>query len=150
METDGVLEQPAPSVYIEELGDDAVVVRVHYWIRDPRRRDIFRIWSTYARTVKSRLEDAGITISPPSGRDPGPDRDRRRRLTPQIPCAQTRFSSFPNPTVLASSSARSVAVSRSNSRTISPSSSSGSSSGSPPVGGVASSGRITCSPSGVR
>ena len=66
---DDVLERPAPSVYVDELGDDAVVVRVHYWIEDPHRRDVFRIRSAYARAIKSRLDDAGITISPPSQRD---------------------------------------------------------------------------------
>ncbi|MDX1748147.1 MAG: mechanosensitive ion channel family protein [Halobacteriales archaeon] len=68
-EIEGVLTDPAPEAYVDEFGGDAVVVRVHYWIEDPRRRDIFRIRSAYARDVKDRLEGEGITISPPSKRE---------------------------------------------------------------------------------
>ncbi len=46
-----------------------MVVRVHYWIEDPRRRDLFRIRSEYARAAKERLEGAGLTISPASKRE---------------------------------------------------------------------------------
>jgi small-conductance mechanosensitive channel len=69
VDLDGILSEPSPSVYVDELGDDAVIVRVHYWIEDPDRRGIFAIRSAYARAVKTRLENAGITISPPSQRD---------------------------------------------------------------------------------
>jgi small conductance mechanosensitive channel len=65
----GVLDAPTPSAYVNEFGSDAVVVRVHYWIEDPRRRDVFRIRSEYAREVKRRLDAEGITISPPSKRE---------------------------------------------------------------------------------
>jgi small-conductance mechanosensitive channel len=66
---DRVLEEPAPRAYIDELGHEAVMVRVHYWIESPDRRDVFRIRSAYARAAKADLEAAGITISPPSQRD---------------------------------------------------------------------------------
>lgn len=66
---DGILDQPNPDVFVDELGDDAVVLRVHYWIEDPRRRDVFAIRSAYARTIKAGLEAAGIEISPPSKRE---------------------------------------------------------------------------------
>lgn len=66
---DGILTDPAPDVYVDELGDDAVIVRVHYWIQDPNRREIFSIRSAYARAIKTRLDEAGLTISPPSERD---------------------------------------------------------------------------------
>ncbi len=66
---DGILAEPAPSAYVDELGSDAVIVRVHYWIEDPRRRDLFEIRSQYARSVKTRLNEAGITISPASKRE---------------------------------------------------------------------------------
>ena len=68
---DGVLAAPEPSAYVDELGDDAVVVRVHYWIHDPNRREIDAVRSAYARAVKSRLEEADIAISPPPERDLG-------------------------------------------------------------------------------
>lgn len=65
-DVEGVLDDPEPSAYVEEFGSDAIVVRVHYWVGDPRHHDIFDIRSTYARRAKERLEDAGITVSPPS------------------------------------------------------------------------------------
>ncbi len=65
----GVLDDPRPRAYVDDFGSDAVVIRVHYWISDPRRRDVFAIRSAYARAVKTSLEDAGITISPASKRD---------------------------------------------------------------------------------
>lgn len=42
-ERDGVLADPSPTAYVDEFGSDAVVVRVHYWIEDPRRRDVFGV-----------------------------------------------------------------------------------------------------------
>lgn len=66
---DDILDDPAPSAYVDELGSDAIIIRIHYWIEDPRGRDIFDIRSRYARSVKSRLEAAGITISPASKRE---------------------------------------------------------------------------------
>ncbi len=66
---ESILSSPQPAVYIDQLGDDAVIVRVHYWIEDPNRRDIFAVRSAYASAVKHRLENAEITISPPAKRD---------------------------------------------------------------------------------
>jgi len=66
---DDIVAEPTPKAYVDDFGSDAVVLRVHYWIEDPRRRDIFAIRSAYARTVKERLEAAGITINPASKRE---------------------------------------------------------------------------------
>lgn len=63
-ETQGILTDPPPTAYVDELDDDAVSIRVHYWITDPTRRDVFAVRSAYARAVKDRLEAEGITISP--------------------------------------------------------------------------------------
>lgn len=68
-EVESVLDAPTPIAYVDEFASDAVVVRVHYWLDKPRRRDLFRVRSEYARTVKRRLDGAGITISPPSKRE---------------------------------------------------------------------------------
>ena len=65
----GVLEEPDPEVFVDELGDDAIVLDVHFWIEDPRRRDVFAVRSAFARAVKTRLEEAGIEISPASERE---------------------------------------------------------------------------------
>lgn len=63
---DGILSEPPPAVYIGEFGDDAVIVRIHYWVEDPNRREVVAIRSQYAQSVKEHLEDAEITFSPPS------------------------------------------------------------------------------------
>lgn len=68
-ETEGILTDPSPAAYVDELGDDAVSIRVHYWITDPTRRDVFAVRSAYARAVKDRLEAEGISVSPPAARE---------------------------------------------------------------------------------
>jgi small-conductance mechanosensitive channel len=64
-----IVDEPTPKAYVDEFGGDAVVVRVHYWITDPRRQDVFAVRSAYARVAKERLEGADITISPASKRE---------------------------------------------------------------------------------
>ncbi|WP_435069022.1 mechanosensitive ion channel family protein [Haloplanus sp. C73] len=66
---EGIEGEPTPKAYVDDFGSDAVVIRVHYWISDPRKRDVFGIRSAYARAVKRRLDDAGIAISPASKRE---------------------------------------------------------------------------------
>ena len=66
---DAVLAEPPPTAYVEEFGDDAVVVRVHLWVDRPRQRDLFAVRSAFAREAKRRLEGAGIVISPASKRE---------------------------------------------------------------------------------
>jgi small-conductance mechanosensitive channel len=66
---DDIVAEPTPKAYVDDFGGDAVVLRVHYWIADPRRRDVFGVRSAYARTIKERLEAADITISPASKRE---------------------------------------------------------------------------------
>ena len=64
-----IADGPSPKAYVEEFGSDSVIVRVHYWVVDPRQLDLFAIRSAYAREAKARLEAAGITISPASKRE---------------------------------------------------------------------------------
>jgi small conductance mechanosensitive channel len=68
-ELDGILDAPSPNVYVEEFGGDAIIARVHYWLEEPGRHDVFATRSAYAQSVKTRFEDAGLTISPASKRD---------------------------------------------------------------------------------
>lgn len=68
-ETDAILSNPAPRAYLSGFGDDAVELVVYYWIRNPTRRDVMQLRSTYARRVKERFEEAGLSLSPPSQRD---------------------------------------------------------------------------------
>ncbi len=67
--TDGVVEDPEPDAYLEEFGDDAVVLRCHYWLMDPRDTDVFDLRSRFARNAKQILEDADVSISPASKRE---------------------------------------------------------------------------------
>jgi small-conductance mechanosensitive channel len=71
LELDGVLADPPPEAFVSEFGDDAVVVRVHYWFADSRPAAVPKLRSAYARRIKATLEDAGVTISPPSQHDLG-------------------------------------------------------------------------------
>lgn len=64
-----VLDDPEPRVYLVEFGDDAVVLQVQYWIRNPTRRDTMRVRSEFSLAAKSRFEDAGLNISPASERE---------------------------------------------------------------------------------
>jgi small-conductance mechanosensitive channel len=68
-ETEGILTDPPPAAYVDEFGDDRVSVRVHYWITDPTRRDVFAVRSAYARAVKERLEAEGIDMTPAAERE---------------------------------------------------------------------------------
>ncbi|WP_435344374.1 mechanosensitive ion channel family protein [Haloarchaeobius sp. HRN-SO-5] len=66
---DGIAESPSPTVHVEEFGGDAVVLRSDYWLTEPDPGEAVFVRSAYARQVKTRLEGAGITISPASKRD---------------------------------------------------------------------------------
>jgi small-conductance mechanosensitive channel len=64
-----ILAEPSPRAYVDELGSDAVVVRVHYWLSRRERDSLPAVRSAYVREAKARLEGAGITVSPPAKRD---------------------------------------------------------------------------------
>ena len=64
-----VLDDPTPKVYVEELGDDEVVLRGDFWIRNPNRRDVMSVHSGVTRALKEQFEAAEFTISPPSHHD---------------------------------------------------------------------------------
>lgn len=64
-----VQADPPPRAYVTEFGDDALILRVHYWIDNPRDRNVLRVRSAFARSAKERLTEAGVTISPASKRE---------------------------------------------------------------------------------
>lgn len=66
-ERDDILADPPPAAHVVEFGDDAVSVRVFYWIDDSDRRDVLAVQSAYAMAAKQRLDAEGMTISPASG-----------------------------------------------------------------------------------
>ncbi|MFN2315543.1 MAG: mechanosensitive ion channel domain-containing protein [Gemmatimonadales bacterium] len=60
----GVLREPAPEALIMDLGDSAVTVRFMAWT-DQRQAEFLRVRSEAIRLVKSRLEEAGLTMPSP-------------------------------------------------------------------------------------
>jgi small conductance mechanosensitive channel len=63
-EMQGVLREPAPEALVMELGDSTVTVRFMAWT-DQRQTEFLRVRSEAIRLVKSRLEEAGLTLPSP-------------------------------------------------------------------------------------
>ncbi|WP_460560156.1 mechanosensitive ion channel family protein [Halorubrum pallidum] len=59
---DEILDDPAPSVRLTELGDSAVGLQARIWIADPDRGDFVRVRSEYVAAVKEAFDDAGIDM----------------------------------------------------------------------------------------
>ncbi|MFB6070635.1 MAG: mechanosensitive ion channel family protein [Halanaeroarchaeum sp.] len=62
---DDVLDDPAPSVRLVELGDSAVGLQGRIWIDDPGRSDFVKTRSEYVQSVKRRFDEEGIDIPYP-------------------------------------------------------------------------------------
>ncbi|WP_435069556.1 mechanosensitive ion channel family protein [Haloplanus sp. C73] len=62
----GILEDPAPSVRLTELGDSSVVLKSRVWIDDPSRSDFVKTRGEYVTSVKERFDEAGINIPYPN------------------------------------------------------------------------------------
>jgi small conductance mechanosensitive channel len=63
------LDAPNPRTYVDDLGSDAVVATVHFWVEDPDRHDVLAVRSAFARAATERLDAAGLTVSPASKRE---------------------------------------------------------------------------------
>jgi small-conductance mechanosensitive channel len=61
-----ILEDPAPSVRLTELGDSSVGLKSRIWIADPSRADFVKTRGEYVQAVKERFDDAGIDIPYPN------------------------------------------------------------------------------------
>ena len=59
---DGVLDDPAPSVRMTELGDSAVGLQSRIWIDDPDRADFMRVQSEFVQAVKERFDAEEIDM----------------------------------------------------------------------------------------
>ncbi len=55
-----ILPDPAPGVWVTELAASSVVLRLHFWIRDPM--DKYPMMWEYNEKCKHALDDAGIEI----------------------------------------------------------------------------------------
>jgi small conductance mechanosensitive channel len=61
-----VLEDPAPSVRLIELGDSSVGLQSRVWISDPSRADFVQTRAEYVQTVKERFDEENINIPYPN------------------------------------------------------------------------------------
>jgi small-conductance mechanosensitive channel len=59
---EAILDDPAPSVRVVELGDSAVGLQSRWWIDEPDRGDFVRVRSEYVTDVKEAFDDAGIDM----------------------------------------------------------------------------------------
>ncbi|WP_323192824.1 mechanosensitive ion channel family protein [Halostella sp. PRR32] len=61
-----ILDDPAPSVRLTELGDSSVGLQSRIWIADPSRADYVGIRGDYVTNVKQRFDEEGIDIPYPN------------------------------------------------------------------------------------
>ena len=66
---DRVMDDPAPTSRITNLGPDNITVQAEFWVSDPARGGVADIRSDFRRRVKRRFDEEGIVLGPPSGRE---------------------------------------------------------------------------------
>ena len=62
---DGIMDDPAPSVRLTELGDSDVALQSRIWIANPSRADFVKVRGEYVKAVKERFDQEGIDIPYP-------------------------------------------------------------------------------------
>ena len=62
---DDIMDDPAPSVRLTELGDSSVGLQSRIWIAEPSRADFVSIRGEYVTAVKRRFDEEGIDIPYP-------------------------------------------------------------------------------------
>ncbi|SEQ46095.1 mechanosensitive ion channel family protein [Natrinema salaciae] len=60
-----IMDDPAPSVRLTELGDSDVGLQSRFWIENPSRADFVRTRGEYVTAVKRRFDEEGIDIPYP-------------------------------------------------------------------------------------
>jgi small-conductance mechanosensitive channel len=63
---EGIMEDPAPTVRLVELGDSSVGLQSRIWIEDPSRADFVKTRGEYVQAVKQRFDEEGINIPYPN------------------------------------------------------------------------------------
>ncbi|WP_435335769.1 mechanosensitive ion channel family protein [Haloarchaeobius sp. TZWWS8] len=61
-----ILDDPAPSVRLTELGDSSVGLKSRIWIANPSRADFVKTRGEYVQAVKERFDAEGIDIPYPN------------------------------------------------------------------------------------
>ncbi|MFP4632967.1 MAG: mechanosensitive ion channel family protein [Halobacteriales archaeon] len=57
-----IMDEPAPSVRLNELADSYVGLQARIWIENPQKSDFVRIRSEYVEAVKKRFDEEDIEI----------------------------------------------------------------------------------------
>jgi small-conductance mechanosensitive channel len=65
---DRVLDDPAPTARVMDLGPDSITVEAEFWV-DPSEGGIVDVQSDFRRRLKRRFEEVDLTLAPPSGRE---------------------------------------------------------------------------------
>jgi potassium efflux system protein len=60
-----VLGDPAPQVYLEDFGDNAIVFLIHFWVDLAQVANSIRVMSDLRFMIGKRLDEAGIVIAFP-------------------------------------------------------------------------------------
>jgi len=61
-----ILDDPAPSVRLTELGDSSVGLQSRIWVENPSRADVVKTRGEYVTAVKQRFDEEGINIPYPN------------------------------------------------------------------------------------
>jgi small-conductance mechanosensitive channel len=61
-----IMDDPAPSVRLTELGDSSVTLKSRFWISSPSRADFVKTRGKYVQRVKERFDEEGIDIPYPN------------------------------------------------------------------------------------
>lgn len=63
-DSEGVIDEPAPSVFVTDLTGDGVNVSIYFWINTDRNRPM-AVFDEVATKVKKSLAEAGVELFPP-------------------------------------------------------------------------------------
>lgn len=63
-QVDGVLEEPAPTVHADELGDSTLILAARFWLNQ-QTHSLFDVHSMVLRAIKETAEEQGIDLPYP-------------------------------------------------------------------------------------
>jgi small-conductance mechanosensitive channel len=64
-----VLEEPAPTARVIDVGTGSVGLRAEFWVGDPMDVGLVDVRSSFRRRVTARFTEVGLTLSPAAGRE---------------------------------------------------------------------------------
>jgi small-conductance mechanosensitive channel len=68
-EDDRVLDDPSPTATLVSFEGSSVRTQAEFWVEDPMDVDLVTLQSDFRRRVKSRFDEVGLTLGPPSGHE---------------------------------------------------------------------------------